>query len=64
MYKTDNKKTQKLVTFKVTNTIEIPQNINDSSFNNGRWTIEEHKKFIDACLLYGSNWKKVNKKIT
>jgi hypothetical protein len=62
MYKSDKNKIQKLVTFKVTNTTEIPQNINDSSFNNGRWTIEEHKKFIDACLQYGSNWKMVNNK--
>jgi len=26
----------------------------------GRWTKEEHIRFIKACLLYGSKWKKVN----
>lgn len=25
----------------------------------GRWTKEEHIRFIKACLLYGSKWRKV-----
>jgi hypothetical protein len=25
----------------------------------GRWTQEEHKAFIKACLKYGCNWKAV-----
>jgi len=25
----------------------------------GRWTKEEHKRFLDAMNLYGKNWKKV-----
>lgn len=25
----------------------------------GRWTIEEHKKFLEALDLYGKDWKKV-----
>lgn len=29
--------------------------------NTGRWSKEEQKNFINACLIYGSNWKKVNK---
>ena len=30
-------------------------------FNNGRWTDEEHKKFIEGILEYGNEWKKVQK---
>ncbi len=26
----------------------------------GRWTREEHSRFLKACLLYGSKWRKVN----
>jgi len=26
---------------------------------NGRWTEEEHKKFINAILLFGNDWKEV-----
>lgn len=25
----------------------------------GRWTREEHVRFLKACLLHGSKWKKV-----
>jgi SHAQKYF class myb-like DNA-binding protein len=31
----------------------------EGSFNTGRWTQEEHKKFIDALLKYGNEWKNV-----
>jgi hypothetical protein len=27
----------------------------------GRWTREEHQKFIRACLKHGKRWQKVNK---
>ena len=30
-------------------------------FNNGRWTDEEHKKFLEGILEYGNEWKKVRK---
>ena len=30
-----------------------------SKYNSGRWTQEEHKKFIDGILEYGNEWKKV-----
>lgn len=26
---------------------------------NGRWTKDEHKKFLNAIQLYGKNWKRV-----
>jgi SHAQKYF class myb-like DNA-binding protein len=32
---------------------------NDTQFSNGRWTKEEHQRFIDAIKLHGKNWKKV-----
>lgn len=30
-----------------------------TKFNNGRWTEEEHCKFIEAILKYGNEWKHV-----
>ena len=27
--------------------------------NEGRWSIEEHEKFLEGIVLYGINWKKV-----
>ncbi len=32
-------------------------------FNCGRWNEEEHKKFIEAILLYGNEWKRVQQYI-
>ena len=34
---------------------------NDSK--NGRWSKEEHNRFIDAIILYGNDWKKVQKHV-
>ena len=28
-------------------------------FNEGRWTKEEHEKFLEGIVLYGINWKKI-----
>jgi len=36
---------------------------NDTQFSNGRWTKEEHQRFIDAIKLHGKNWKKVEEYI-
>lgn len=33
--------------------------ISQSSFKRGRWDQDEHKKFIDACMTFGNNWRKV-----
>ena len=30
-----------------------------SSYLNGRWTFDEHVRFLKGCILYGNNWKKV-----
>ncbi len=32
-------------------------------FKNGRWTQEEHKRFIDSILKFGNDWRKVEKYI-
>lgn len=32
---------------------------NNSKFNTGRWTSEEHKMFLEAIEIYGRDWKKV-----
>ena len=32
---------------------------NNIKFNNGRWSEEEHKKFIEGILEYGNEWKNV-----
>jgi SHAQKYF class myb-like DNA-binding protein len=34
------------------------------NFNIGRWTEQEHKKFLEAILMYGNEWKKVQKYIS
>lgn len=33
----------------------------DENANAGRWTDEEHAKFLEALQLYGKNWNKVHK---
>ena len=30
---------------------------------NGRWTKEEHTRFIDAIIKYGNDWKKVQRHV-
>ena len=32
--------------------------------NEGRWTKEEHDKFLDGIVQYGANWKKIKKLIS
>jgi SHAQKYF class myb-like DNA-binding protein len=33
-------------------------------YKNGRWNVEEHKRFIEAISLYGNEWKKVQRYIS
>ena len=33
-------------------------------YKTGRWEYEEHKKFIDAIVKHGNDWKKVQKFVT
>lgn len=35
------------------------KNEDNSSGNSGRWGKEEHVRFLQGCLQYGNNWKKV-----
>ena len=46
--------------------IKFPSNEDDnitsnSSLNSGRWSEEEHQKFIEGILEFGNEWKKVQK---
>jgi SHAQKYF class myb-like DNA-binding protein len=40
-------------------TPQEPAGADESAHNGGRWTKEEHEKFLIALELYGKNWKKV-----
>jgi len=45
------------------NNVSEGQSVEKEEFNNGRWNEEEHKKFIEAILLYGNEWKRVQQYI-
>ena len=32
---------------------------NDTNYNTGRWSHEEHKKFLESIFKYGNEWKKI-----
>lgn len=34
-----------------------------SNSENGRWSREEHNRFIEAIIIYGNDWKKVQKHV-
>lgn len=31
----------------------------EEKLSNGRWTKDEHQRFVEAIKIYGKNWKKV-----
>jgi SHAQKYF class myb-like DNA-binding protein len=35
----------------------------ESEVSNGRWTKEEHERFVEAIKLHGKNWKKVEETV-
>lgn len=37
--------------------------LNADGKNCGRWTDEEHNKFLEALQLFGKNWNKVHKHV-
>ncbi len=44
----------------------LPTKNNNISYNNknysaGRWKSDEHQRFIDAIIMYGNNWRQVQK---
>jgi SHAQKYF class myb-like DNA-binding protein len=41
------------------NEIKSKQENQEFKFNTGRWSSEEHQKFIEAMFLYGNEWKRV-----
>ena len=36
--------------------IEKEPVVNDAEYNNGKWTDEEHEKFLSGLLKFGKNW--------
>ncbi len=30
-----------------------------NTFKEGRWTYDEHTKFVKSCLVHGNNWRQV-----
>jgi SHAQKYF class myb-like DNA-binding protein len=49
--------------FEKENNVSEGQSAEKEEFNNGRWNEEEHRKFIEAILLYGNEWKRVQQYI-
>ena len=45
------------------NNTSIRPNQEKSKFASGRWHISEHKRFLEAIIKYGNDWKKVEKHI-
>ena len=41
------------------NTTNKDSESNNGKFQSGKWTEEEHEKFIEGILIYGNEWKKV-----
>ncbi len=39
----------------------IPRKIHNTIINTGRWKEHEHKKFLEAIIMYGNDWKCVHK---
>lgn len=37
--------------------------LNADGLHSGRWSDEEHNKFLEALQLFGKNWNKVHKHV-
>ena len=42
----------------------ISLSINKLNSSNGRWSKEEHDKFIEGIIKFGNDWKKVQKYVS
>ena len=52
--------TKKNLYFKIEDTNECKKKSSDNIIvNEGRWSKEEHEKFLEGIVLYGINWKRV-----
>ena len=47
----------------LTNFIEKADEKEQSEFSTGRWELDEHKKFVEAIIEHGNDWKLVQKHI-
>ena len=45
------------------NNTYIKPNLKNSKYAQGRWHLSEHKKFLEAIIKYGNDWKEVEKYI-
>lgn len=61
-YSSEEKENNKGNNFQLNNNLNNElenENNTNNQFHSGRWTEEEHQKFIDGILEYGNEWKKV-----
>ena len=60
---TNNINNQNILDEKEKNTNSLKENENNDSnsneYNSGRWTNEEHQKFIEGIFKFGNEWKRV-----
>ena len=45
------------------NNTTMKPNLKNSKYAQGRWHLSEHKKFLEAIIKYGNDWKEVEKYI-
>ena len=53
-----NKISIQIIESQINETNDSENKQKDSNYNTGRWTEEEHKKFVEGILKYGNEWKK------
>jgi len=45
----------------LSNKLNSNNTLNNKNYSAGRWKSDEHKRFIDAIIRYGNNWRQVQK---